>query len=378
MAGPTVGPVLTVSLPGRRRPPAGRHLDDETAGQPALPPVEGTLLERCHVPPVVDDGRRGARQSKGRCSNVATSHGETEAGRSLDYLQSGSPSFLNRTPNPGPVLTFVGLGLYDERSVTVEGQEAIRAADRVVGEFYTSRLVGATVADVEEAHGVDVEVRDRASVERDPGDLLDDAESRDVVFLTAGDPMTSTTHVDLRLRARERGIDTRVVHGVTAATAAAGLTGLQNYRFGKATTLPFPDAHGGDGVPDSVLATLDENRERGLHTLVYLDIKVDAGQYGRPGADGADDDTATGAPEAFMTGDRAAELLADDGEDVLAVVVARAGSPDPLVAADRLSALADRDFGDPLHLLVVPGDLHHVEAEALAAFGDAPVELLPD
>ncbi|TKX76957.1 diphthine synthase, partial [Halorubrum sp. SD626R] len=28
------------------------------------------------------------------------------------------------------MLTFIGLGLYDERSVTVEGREAIRAADR--------------------------------------------------------------------------------------------------------------------------------------------------------------------------------------------------------------------------------------------------------
>jgi diphthine synthase len=56
--------------------------------------------------------------------------------------------------------------------------------------------------------------------------------------------------------------------------------------------------------------------------------------------------------------------------------VARAGSPDPLVAADRLSALADRDFGEPLHLLVVPGDLHHVEADALRELAGAPEELI--
>jgi len=59
-------------------------------------------------------------------------------------------------------------------------------------------------------------------------------------------------------------------------------------------------------------------------------------------------------------------------------VVARAGSRDPVVAADRPSVLASRDFGDPLHLLVVPGDLHHLEAEALRAFAGAPAALLPD
>ncbi|MFB6072731.1 MAG: diphthine synthase [Halobacterium sp.] len=256
------------------------------------------------------------------------------------------------------MLTFVGLGLYDERSVTVAGRDAIAAADRAFAEFYTSRLVGADLATLEDYHGIDVEVRDREGVERDPGPILDAAEDGDAVFLTAGDTMISTTHVDLRLRAEERGIDTRVVHAPTAESAASSLTGLQNYRFGKATTLPFEWAHGADGVPASVLETVGANRERGLHTLCYLDIKVD-----HPRVDG----------DEYMIASHAAGLLADDWDaDALGVVVARAGAPDAEVRADRLGALADLDFGDPLHLLVVPGDLHHVEADALAGLADAP------
>ncbi|WP_255150261.1 diphthine synthase [Halorarius halobius] len=253
------------------------------------------------------------------------------------------------------MLTFVGLGLWDERSITVEGQAALRDADDVFAEFYTSRLMGTTVESLEAHHGVDIEVRDRAGVEQEPDPILDAAEAGEVAFLTAGDTMISTTHVDLRLRAHDRGIETRVIHGTTAEAAAASLTGLQNYRFGKATTLPFPYAHGADTVPGSVCDTLDDNRERGLHTLVYLDIKRERDE--------------------FMTADTAAELLADGYEDCLAVAVCRAGSPDPVVAADRLSALSDRAFGDPLHLLVVPGDLHHVEADALRELAGAPAEL---
>ncbi len=262
------------------------------------------------------------------------------------------------------MLTFVGLGLYDERSVTLAGREAIREADRVFAEFYTSRLAGATVAELETFHGVEIELRDRAGVENDPEPILGAAESDDVVFLTAGDTMISTTHVDLRLRAHERGIDSRVIHGTTAEAAAASLTGLQNYRFGKATTLPFPYAHGADGVPGSVVETIADNRERGLHTLVYLDIKVGIGP------EGPDPDH-----EEFMSGDYAASLLADEF-DALGVVVARAGSPEPTVAADRLGALAERSFGDPLHLLVIPGELHHIERDALAALGGAPEAVL--
>jgi len=56
------------------------------------------------------------------------------------------------------MLTFIGLGLYDERSVTVEGRDAVRDADRVFAEFYTSRLVGADVADLEAYHDTDIEV----------------------------------------------------------------------------------------------------------------------------------------------------------------------------------------------------------------------------
>jgi len=254
------------------------------------------------------------------------------------------------------MLTFVGLGLYDERSVTVAGREALRAADRVFAEFYTSKLVGTTVPELESYHDIEIEVRDREGVEQDPAPILDAATDGDAVFLTAGDPMISTTHVDLRLRAHDRGIETRVVHGTTAQAAASSLTGLQNYRFGKATTLPFERAHGGDGVPDSVLDTLDDNRQRGLHTLVYLDIKA------------ADDD--------YMTASAGASMLAAEYEDVLAVAICQAGSPDPTVVADSLSTLATRDFGPPLHMLAVPGELHLVERDALKTLGNAPAALL--
>jgi len=261
------------------------------------------------------------------------------------------------------MLTFVGLGLYDERSVTVAGRDAIRSADRVVAEFYTSKLAGATLAELESYHDTEIEVRDRAGVEQSPDDILDDAADSEVVFCTAGDTMISTTHTDLRLRAHDRGIETRVVHGTTAQAAASSLTGLQNYRFGKATTLPFERSHAGDELPDSVPRTIEENRERGLHTLVFLDI------------DAANDD--------YMRADHAAEVLgeADDdrlGADSLGVVVARAGSTDPVVRADRLSTLATESFGDPLHLLVVPGTLHYIERDALAALGGAPDTVLAE
>ncbi|GAB7017743.1 diphthine synthase [Halostagnicola bangensis] len=265
------------------------------------------------------------------------------------------------------MLTFIGLGLYDERSITVEGQEALRAADRAYAEFYTSKLVGTTIEDLETHHDTSIEVRDRAGVEQHPEEILEAAESEDVAFLTAGDTMISTTHVDLRLRAHERGIETRVIHGVTAQTATSALTGLQNYRFGTATTLPFPYAHGAEGLPSSVTNTIDANHEEGSHTVVYLDIKVD----NEAAIERVDTDETV---EEYMTADVGAELLAEEYPDLVGVVVARAGSPDPLVEAGTMTDLATREFGDPLHLLIVPGDCHLLEADALVELAGADRE----
>lgn len=246
------------------------------------------------------------------------------------------------------VLWFVGLGLWDLEDVSLRGRRAIAEADRVFLEGYTSRLGGATVAAMEAAWGLPVTVLTREGVENDPDAVLEAARTGTAVFLVPGDPMVSTTHVDLRLRAHALGIETRVVHGASIATAAPGLAGLQNYRFGPATSLPFPH---GRWRPTSPVRAVGENLQRGLHTLVYLDIQ----------------------PGRCMLIPEALDLLeagaADAGFEIpLYIGCARAGSPDPVVAAGTAGRLRAVDFGGPLHVLIVPGELHVMEREYLEAF----------
>ena len=193
-----------------------------------------------------------------------------------------------------------------------------------------------------------VAVLSRAGVENRPDEVLAAAREGTAVLLVPGDPMVSTTHVDLRLRASRLGIETRIVHGASIATAAAGLAGLQNYRFGPATSLPFPH---GNWRPTSPVAVIGENLSRGLHTLVYLDIQ----------------------PGRFMLIPDALDLLgttaASLGQEIpLYVGCSRVGSPDPVVAAGDAARLRAVEFGGPLHVLIVPGDLHVMEREHLEAF----------
>jgi diphthine synthase len=52
----------------------------------------------------------------------------------------------------------------------------------------------------------------------------------------------------------------------------------------------------------------------------------------------------------------------------LYVGIARAGSVDPLVKAGTADTLKSVDFGPPLHILIVPAELHDIERSYLELF----------
>lgn len=264
------------------------------------------------------------------------------------------------------MLTFIGLGLFDESDISLKGLEAIRNADLVYAEFYTSTLMGTDLEKMEALYGKKVHMLFREDVEQRP-DWMQEARDKNVVFLTGGDTMVSTTHVDLRLRAKELGIETRLIHGASITSAIAGLSGLQNYHFGKSISIPHPylSGRGVQVITEAPYDTIKLNSELGLHTLVFLDIDKDKG---------------------YMSINRALELLLEvekrRGEGVmehtLAIGIARAGSNSSLVKADYAERLKDFDFGAPLHILIIPGKLHFLEAEALVKLAGGPEELLQE
>jgi diphthine synthase len=253
------------------------------------------------------------------------------------------------------MLTFIGLGLQG-KGLSLQGLENAKEADIAYAELYTSLVPELDLSELERQLGKPIKVIDREAVEQRPDEVLEAAKTGKVAFLVPGDPMVATTHVDLRLRAERAGIETRVIHGASVATAAPGLAGLQSYKFGRSATVPFPDNP--SETPYRVLA---ENRERGLHTLLLLDI-------------GADENRALSANEAIeiMSGLESKLKERVFTPETLAVVVARAGSQDGLVKADQIENLARQDFGPPPHVLIVPGKLHFLESEALQVLAGAP------
>src|SRR5438552_16784916 len=253
-------------------------------------------------------------------------------------------------------LVFIGLGLHDEKGITLRGLDEARSADVVFAELYTSGLAGATVASVEQLVGKEIQVLSRNDVE-DGRTILEAAAKQKVAFLVVGDPMAATTHVDLRLRAAASKIRTRIVHGVSILTAAAGALGLQAYKFGRTTTVPFPSA---GFAPTSPLESILANRTAGLHTLVLMDLREDG--------------TFLAPRDAIASLLRMASAIGttEFGPHTLACVLSRVGSPDVRALAGLIAELADRDLAPPPHCLVIPGTLHFLEREALVAFAGAP------
>lgn len=258
------------------------------------------------------------------------------------------------------MLHFIGLGLYDEQDISLKGLEAVRAADAIYAEFYTSRLMGTTLDEMEALYGKKIHILSRQEVEVDPS-WLKEAKNKDIVFLAGGDAMVSTTHLDLRLRAIKMGIKTDLVHSSSIVTAVSGLCGLQNYRFGRSTTIPFPYISRGKRIiPNTPYQVLMENLERNLHTMLFLDIQMEP-------------------VERYMTVNEGAALLMEMEaqaeknhlKEAIAVGIARAGAFDVAVKADLLCRLQDYDFAGPLHILVIPAKLHFMEAEALQILANA-------
>jgi diphthamide biosynthesis methyltransferase len=62
------------------------------------------------------------------------------------------------------MLTFVGLGLWDVRDVSVKGLEAVRKADEVYVEFYTSRL-SSNIEELEKFFGRKIKELQRSDLE---------------------------------------------------------------------------------------------------------------------------------------------------------------------------------------------------------------------
>lgn len=249
------------------------------------------------------------------------------------------------------MLYLVGLGLWDEKDITLRGLDIAKKCSKVYLEEYTSKLFGLNHEALEEMIGQKITGLRRKDLEEIPA-FIEEAKTQDVCVLVGGDPLVATTHADLLLRVKEAGVEYKVVHNASVISAVAE-TGLQAYKFGKTTTAVFWSP---GYEPTSFYDVAVQNHNAGMHTLMLMDIDFDQDRYM----------TVNDAIKLLMNIEREKkEGLATP--ETMAVGIARLGST-PLIKYGSLAKLMKTDFGDPLHALILLGSLDVVESEFLDMF----------
>jgi diphthine synthase len=256
------------------------------------------------------------------------------------------------------VLYLIGLGLCNEKDITVRGLEYIKQSDYVYMEYYTS-ILGIDSSKLEEYYGKKIILADREMIEIGfDKEILEKAKANKVSLLVVGDPFSATTHIDLYLRCIHEGVKVEVVNNASILNSI-GITGLSLYRFGETVSIPFFTEK---WRPYSFYDKICVNYKNDLHTLVLLDIKV---------KEISEENLARGKKiyekPRFMTVNQALEELLEASEksevipenkgmineDNLCYGVARIGSDTQIVCAGKIKDIIKKDFGKPLHSVVI-------------------------
>lgn len=249
-------------------------------------------------------------------------------------------------------LNLIGLGLNDEKDITLKGLELVKKADFVYLENYTSKL-NCDLSYLEKLYGKKIILADRKLVEMDAEKIiLQQAREKEVAFLVAGDVFSATTHMDLYLRAKKLGIKARVVHNASVVSAI-GITGLQLYKFGKITSIPLENEN-----VEAPYDVLKSNQKNNLHTLFILDLEPNSN----------DSLSVNDAIRYLLKVElkRGEKVLTDN---TLCIGCAKLGSLDQIIKAGKANDLLKFDFKRGMHCLIVPSkQMHFMEEEALRLY----------
>ena len=245
---------------------------------------------------------------------------------------------------------FVGLGL-SKRFLTNASLEVLKSSDVIYADIYTSISCDINEKTLREITDKEIIPATREVLETKEKEIYKLHDSgKNGAIAVVGDPMIATTHVSLATGARVRGHRVNVIPGVSVHCYMISRSMLSSYKFGKSVTVTFPVLDKLDYTPYRVIKA---NRELGLHTMVYLDLKE------------------TGIMTADLALNYLKKMESDIGDKVildddLVVIGERLGCPDERVRAMKVVDALNQKFGAPPHIIIVPSrNLYEMEVEGL-------------
>ena len=242
------------------------------------------------------------------------------------------------------MLVFAGLGL-NEKTITNEIIEEIKDADKIYFERYTSPPMPYN----EYKFSFQYEQVGREFIENG-NKILEQSKDGKVILLTYGNPMIATTHMDLKMRATEAGIITKVLHNTSIITVLPGETGLHSYKFGRITTLMAETQI----APLSVYEVIYKNLLSELHSTILMEYNLDTMKYLAP----------KDAIKQLLEIEREQKKQVIN-ESTIIIIASRIGMNKQEIFCDTVSKLLERDYDKPPYTIIIPGKLHFTEIESL-------------
>ena len=244
------------------------------------------------------------------------------------------------------MLLLVGLGIYGFKGLSIYAIDRLKQFDHIMLESYTS-IIEDDIKYLESLLDKSIKQVPRWYVE-DGREILELARDSNVALLAYGDPLIATTHIDLLIRARNKGIDYDIIHNTSAITAIIARSGLHVYKLGRVASMVNDKQ-----ANVSIYKIIHSNLLQGLHTLLLLEYDKDKGFFLDP-------------KDALLY------LLEIDkdmnyniiSKDTFAIVASRIGVDDK-VYAGKIKSLLSKDLGKPPHSIIITGSLHFTEVDAL-------------
>ncbi|MGC8662604.1 MAG: diphthine synthase [Candidatus Micrarchaeia archaeon] len=250
------------------------------------------------------------------------------------------------------MLFLIGLGL-DIGDISEKGLSQLKLCQYIFLDPYTNKVAREYIDYIEKETGKKVVLLGRSDLEEKAKETLKNAKTSNVAILVSGDPLIATTHhttlIDL---ASKEGIGVKVFHAASIFSAAMGASGLDVYKFGPTTTIPFWSEK---YKPVSFMDVIGKNLANGEHTLVLLDY-----DYKK--------EKGLSLLEAIDLLERARGIRKVEFDKL--VVLGDVGKEGELIMFGSISVLKNvaSKFENKIISIIVPASLNFSEEEALSKY----------
>ena len=245
------------------------------------------------------------------------------------------------------------MGLSGFRSCSFQALEILKRSDLIFVEGYTN-FISQDIPEFLNEVRHKVKPLSRKDLEEDDYLFLEKIEGKTTAILIPGDPFIATTHNSIRIAAFQRGFKCKSIHNSSIISAAASISGLSSYSFGRTVTCPFRSNRS-----EFPYRIIQQNKSINAHTLVLLDIDLVANKF-------------LSVDEAISILTNLEKEIRDDvlTDSSIGIGLAKIGYDDEYIYAGSMEKVSQsgnwRKIGPPQALIVCADTLHFTEKEALS------------